>query len=160
MNKKSILPVMLAGLAALGLALVSCDNGSTSGPAGNLFILTNISTGQQAAGSGGVFVGLFPSATTKTQVEADITASASDSATTYVIAGQQSTSPLGTSFNTYLYSASSGFNDLWHGAGTYHIWFVLYDGSDFTYYCTKNPVTLTDYGSITGDAQSHFDIET
>jgi hypothetical protein len=57
MNKKGILLAALAGLAALGLVFVSCDNGSTGGPAGNMFILTNLSAAQLNEGSQGDFTG-------------------------------------------------------------------------------------------------------
>ncbi|MDR2184761.1 MAG: hypothetical protein LBO80_03705 [Treponema sp.] len=159
MNKKRLLPVMLTGLFALGLAFVSCGGGAGGDdPAGNLFTLTNISDAQLAEGGAGgagfAYVGLYPDTATKANVLADVAALQADTTTSYIIAGRRITGTAKT-LSGYFYSADSGFNSVWHGAGTYHIWIGLYDGtSTTTVYRTNTPLTLTDYGSVSLDAQT------
>jgi hypothetical protein len=158
MNKKLIFLAVLVSLLALSLTFVSCDNGTTS-EGGNTFTMTNISATKLSEGSQLCYVGLYPEATTKVQVESDVTALMTNATTSYITAGRQiiddSLSAPATISGTML-SASSGFSAEWKGDGTYHIWLGLSNGSAITVYRTNTSVTLTAGGSITLNAETDF----
>jgi hypothetical protein len=162
MKKNHLITAMLVSLLALGLAFVSCDNGTSPGGGGgdeaNTFTLTNISNAQLNEATALCYVGLFGSDKTKADIESDIGALINNATPTHITAGREVienlTAPA--TIRGTLFSASSGFSKEWSGSGTYHIWLGLYDGSSITVYRTNNPVTLTAGGSISLDAQTDF----
>jgi hypothetical protein len=152
---------MLAMALIFALAVAGCDNGTNPAPPPapppNTFTVTGITMAMESEGSVACLVGLFPITTTRVQVADDVIGYYSNTYPTYCVAYAADPPLTGTSGNKslsgFLLNPSGG---AWRGEGSYHIWFVLYDGTDYVTYRTKNPVTLTAGGSITFDASSDF----
>jgi hypothetical protein len=160
---------------ALIFALAGCDTGNggggddeggsggggggTSTP--NTFTVTGITSEMEAAGADTCLVGLFPEATTREQVMTDVTSYVADSPSEYCLAYLENPQPTGTANNKSISgSLLDPSGNAWHGAGTFHIWFLLYNGTTYVTYRTKTPVTLTDGGSTTLSTSSDFEVQT
>ncbi|MDR2661975.1 MAG: hypothetical protein LBC31_03150 [Treponema sp.] len=171
MNKKVIFPAMLAGLLALSLAFVSCDNGTTKPDDGpNVFTITGITTDLKNYSEDTCIVGMYPEGTTVAQALSDTKRfyGLESGSLQYAVAGREvyhsaATGPTNnwTESDT-LKSASSNFTQDWRGSGTFTAYWLLRDiagpGGTYRAYKLKTARTISEGEHTTVHAVNDFDL--
>jgi len=134
------------------------EGGSGNPP---VFTLNNISTAQQTEGSSFFVFGLFPTGTTKANVETDANLARTQSAyPAYVIAYAGGTSGslpfqgLGTNNASISSTLTTSTGTTWNSTGTYDGWVCLYNGTAWTSYKSNSAITVS--GNVTKNAQTDF----
>jgi len=143
----------------------SSVNGTYTKEGGNsnppVFTLNNISTAQQTEGSTFFVFGLFPTGTTKANVETDANLARTQSAyPSYVVAYAGGTSGslpfqgLGTNSASISSTLKTSTGTTWNSTGTYDGWVCLYNGTTWTSYKSNSAITVS--GNVTKNAQTDF----
>ena len=161
MKNKFMVFGIIAFAAIIGFSMTACGGDDDDGNP-PVFKLTNISTIQQAEGNDFFVFGLFPTGTSKANVETDANRARTQSQyPSYVIAyagGESANLPfqgLGTnnaSISSTLTSASTG--NTWNSTGTFDGWVCLYNGLSWTSYKSNSAISVN--GDVTRNAQTDF----
>ncbi|MDR1143309.1 MAG: hypothetical protein LBK77_03705 [Spirochaetaceae bacterium] len=167
MNKKVIFLAIPAGLLALGLAFISCDNGTTPDDGPNVFTITGITTELRDWSEKMCIVGLYPESTTKDQALSDTKKiyKVESGSPQYIVAGRAvyhdaATGKYGnwTESGT-LKSVSSNFTQDWRGSGTFISYWLLQDSGDtYRVYKLRTPRTISEGDHTIVHAVADFEL--
>jgi hypothetical protein len=169
MKKFSFLAVLVS-LLALSLIFIGCPTDSDGGDGGDnsdpkALVVTN-TPGSALINLTFAGYGLFPPGTTKSQVINDANAFLNHTATSYIVAGNNmldypdelvTTGSTMYTTRTLLRGANAAYVSYWTGTGTYDVWILLRNGTNWSFYKSLN-VSITST-TTTLNAQTDFTVQ-